>query len=229
MGTIPTSLYSSATQLFYQLSLLFFWPVVATLVVLFAVSLYDLGQLIVEAYRRRRQPETDLVGLALALAGAGDDVGGVSGVPLSPAVARFWARVDTHLAAVGSREHIDVWLDEAMQHEEASVASRLDRTRAFVRLGPMLGLAGTIIPLGPALRALLGGNLPEMVNHLVVGFGAVVCGLVLSGIAYLTTLVRERWARKELHDMEHLCELLLRALRTPAAGTERDYEGALTA
>jgi biopolymer transport protein ExbB/TolQ len=52
-----------------------------------------------------------------------------------------------------------------------------------------------------------------MVNHLVVGFGAVVCGLMISGIAYAITLVRERWARVELKEMENLCELVLRALR----------------
>lgn len=74
-------------------------------------------------------------------------------------------------------------------------------------------LAGTIIPLGPALQSLLGGDLTGMVNHLVVGFGAVVCGLVLSGIAYYVTLVRERWARVDLKEMEDLCELLMRNLQ----------------
>lgn len=77
----------------------------------------------------------------------------------------------------------------------------------------MLGLAGTIIPLGPALQALLGGDIATMIDHLVVGFGAVVCGLVLSGVAYYITLVRERWARIDVKDMEDLCELVMRALK----------------
>lgn len=223
------SLYNAATQLFYQLSLLFFWPVVVALLVLLAVSLYDLGRLMVEAYRRRRRPVTDLAGVAVALSlGMSNRQHSLSGVSMSPALARFWNRVDAHLDAVGSRTHMDVWLEEALQHEEASAAGRLDRTRALVRLGPMLGLAGTIIPLGPALRALLDGNLPDMVNHLVVGFGAVVCGLVLSGIAYLTSLVRERWARRDLQDIQHVCELLLRALGAQPRTGEKDYESILT-
>jgi biopolymer transport protein ExbB/TolQ len=80
----------------------------------------------------------------------------------------------------------------------------------------MLGLAGTIIPLGPALQSLLGGDMASMVNHLVVGFGAVVCGLVLSGAAYGITLVRERWARVDLKEMENLCELVMRVRRPQA-------------
>jgi hypothetical protein len=62
-----------------------------------------------------------------------------------------------------------------------------------------------------------------MVNHLVIGFGAVVCGLLLSGLAYVVTLVRERWARIDLKEMENLCELVLRAERRVAVG-ERAYE-----
>ena len=80
----------------------------------------------------------------------------------------------------------------------------------------MLGLAGTIIPLGPALQSLLGGNMAEMVNHLVIGFGAVVCGLMMSGLAYVSTLARERWTRADLKEMENLCEFVMRGVKGSA-------------
>jgi biopolymer transport protein ExbB/TolQ len=212
-----THLYEGATQLFYQISNAFFWPVAVALVVLFAVSLFDLGVLAVQWVRKRRETSTDLAAVAVTLSGAlsshtleGD---ALAGVAVSPSLRRFWSRVQARLREVQSTEDLDVWLDEALQQEEVNVASRLDRTRALVRLGPMLGLAGTIIPLGPALQALLTGDVAAMVGHLVVGFGAVVCGLVMSGIAYVITLVRERWTRIELKEMENLCELIVRALR----------------
>jgi biopolymer transport protein ExbB/TolQ len=63
-----------------------------------------------------------------------------------------------------------------------------------------------------------------------VGFGAVVCGLVMSGVAYFITLVRERWTRVELKEMENLCELTLRALRSNGRFTGEDtYESLRTA
>ena len=213
------SLYSSVTQLFYQLSNAFFWPVAIALLCLFAVSIADLGALFMQMWRKSRARKTDLPGVARALAHGAERSNGsfrhglLDGVSLSPSLARFWNRLETRIEEVDSTEHIDIWLEETLQREEMEVTNRLDRTRAFVRLGPMLGLAGTIIPLGPALQSLLGGDMAGMVNHLVIGFGAVVCGLVLSGIAYAFTLVRERWARIELKEMENLCELVVRALQ----------------
>lgn len=231
-----TNLYAGATQLFYQIANAFFWPVAVALLVLFAFALADLGALLVEWRRRRHLPSTDLAAVAVALAidlrasGGRQDV--LTGIPVSPSLRRFWNRVSAHLGAVGSTANLDVWLEEALQHEEIEVASRLDRSRALVRLGPMLGLAGTIIPLGPALQSLLAGDVAGMVNHLVIGFGAVVCGLMMSGISYAITLVRERWSRVELKDMEHLCELIVRALHKTQPheiDEEEPYESVSTA
>lgn len=214
-----SGLYGGATQLFYQIANAFFWPVAIALLVLFALCLADLGRLVVEWWRRRSEPATDLSAIAVTLAvdlrtaGRGRDV--LADVRMSRSLARFWGRVSSRLRAVQSTQNLDVWLEETLQQEEIDVAARLDRSRALVRLGPMLGLAGTIIPLGPALQALLAGDVAGMVNHLVIGFGAVVCGLMMSGIAYVITLVRERWSRIELKEMENLCELIVRALRSP--------------
>ena len=222
-----TDLYGGATQLFYQISNAFFWPVAIALLVLFAFSLFDLGRLAVEWWLKRREPDTDLSAVATALAmelraSAGRDV--LADVPMSRSLARFWARVRTRLRAVESTHNLDVWLEEALQQEEINTAAGLDRSRALVRLGPMLGLAGTIIPLGPALQSLLTGDVAGMVGHLVVGFGAVVCGLMMSGVAYIITLVRERWSRVELKEMENLCELVMRALKPRRSRELEDEE-----
>jgi biopolymer transport protein ExbB/TolQ len=128
------------------------------------------------------------------------------------------------LRELDTTEDIDLWLDETLRGEELERTTQLDRSRAFVRIGPMLGLAGTIIPLGPALQSLLGGDMAGMVNHLVIGFGAVVCGLVLSGVAYYVTLVRERWARVDLKEMEDFCELLMRQVNKHAKSQEPHQE-----
>jgi biopolymer transport protein ExbB/TolQ len=224
------SLYEGTTQLFYHLSNAFFWPVALALLSLFAITLVDLGGLLAKAWKKSRQPVTDLPGVARALANHawntdGDAIDGpLGGVHLSPSLARFWWRLESRLRETGSSDNLDLWLEETLQQEEMAVTSRLDRTRAFVRLGPMLGLAGTIIPLGPALQSLLGGDLAGMVNHLVIGFGAVVCGLMMSGLSYAITLVRERWARVELKEMENLCELVLRARRGRGIPEGERYE-----
>lgn len=208
-----TAPYEFTVNFFYQLANLFFWPIAIALVVLLCTTLADLGGLAFRAWRRRREPRTDLPGVERALAAMKTPVDALDTVALSPALRRFWSKVEARIEQAGSSTNVDLWLEEVLQREEIDTASRLDRTRLFVRIGPMLGLSGTIIPLGPALHSLLGGDMAGMVNHLVIGFGAVVCGLVLSGISYFITLVRERWTRIELKEMENLCELVMRALR----------------
>jgi biopolymer transport protein ExbB/TolQ len=209
--------YAAFSQLFYHIANAFFWPVAAALLLLLPLSLADLGALLVEIWRRRRQSRTDLPAVARSLAAACSAASrrpaDLREISLSPSLRRFWSHLEGRLSQLTSREHLDLWLDEAFQTQEIAITARLDRTRALVRLGPMLGLAGTIIPLGPALQSLLGGDLAGMVQHLVIGFGAVVCGLTLSGVAYVTTLARERWARADLKEMENLCELILRYLQ----------------
>lgn len=221
--------YETAVSLFYHLANLFFWPVAISLLTLFSWSLLDLGRLLNQAWRRNKESRTDLVALARRLKTV--SVTGVwhrpdlEGVPLSRSLRGFWAKVEGRLAALEDTEHIDLWLEEVLEQEEIEITSRLDRSRALVRIGPMLGLSGTIIPLGPALQALLGGDMPGMVRHLVIGFGAVVCGLVLSGISYGITLVRERWARVDLKEMENLCELLMRVRKGAAVDSELQNAG----
>jgi biopolymer transport protein ExbB/TolQ len=212
-------LYESVVHLFYQLSNAFFWPVAIALLALFAYALIDLGALLYAMFQRRRASRTDLTALArtlsrsLAVSGGEPPQTILDNVALSPALRRFWRRAGKRLGEMESTADLDLWLDESLRSEELERTTQLDRSRAFVRIGPMLGLAGTIIPLGPALQSLLGGDMASMVNHLVVGFGAVVCGLVLSGVAYYVTLIRERWARVDLKEMEDLCELLMRGLQ----------------
>ena len=224
-----SELYRIVTNIFYQLSLVFFWPVAIGLLGLFAVCLTDLGALLYQMWRRRREKATNLPAVARSIAAGLRDfrIGGplvCRAVDMSPALERFWGRLRTRLEQLGSDEHLDIWLEETLQHEEIHATSKLDRSRAFIRIGPMLGLAGTIIPLGPALQSLLTGNMAEMVSHLVVGFGAVVVGLMLSGLAYFITLVRERWTRVELKEMENLCELVLRAMKERSPAPEEAYE-----
>lgn len=212
----------SVVWLFGEIANAFHWPVAGALIVLLAYAVFDLGAVAMEAWQRRQTvaPEVDVLAGAvehLVVQGRHDDA--LNRVP--PAVGRFWQRIEKRLAHGQDVANADLWMDEAVRREELTLGQRLDRGRAIVRLGPMLGLAGTIIPLGPALQSLFGGDMASMINHLVFGFGAVVCGLVASGVAYVLTLLRERWARVDLKAIEDLAELSMRALPRRMEGERR--------
>ena len=72
-----------------------------------------------------------------------------------------------------------------LQEYEFLTIKRLERTRILVRVGPLLGLMGTLIPLAPALQALADGDTQKLADNLTVAFSITVLGLLIGGIAFV--------------------------------------------
>jgi len=92
--------------------------------------------------------------------------------------------------------------ERALDELQLQVETRLDRLLLGVRLGPILGLAGTLIPLGPTLLALTRWDLSTLSSQLVIAFNATVVGLFIGGACYTVQLVRRRWYRGDFADLE---------------------------
>ena len=95
-----------------------------------------------------------------------------------------------------------------LQEYEFYTIKRLERTRILVRVGPMLGLMGTLIPLAPALVGLASGDVAALSENLVTAFSVTVIGLLIGGLAFLVSIVRDRLYSQDISDMEYLLELL---------------------
>ena len=74
----------------------------------------------------------------------------------------------------------------------------------MTRIAPMLGLMGTLIPLGPALTGLASGDLATLSSNLVVAFTATVVGVLLGCCSYTMNLVRKNWYQRDHSTLEHL-------------------------
>lgn len=72
----------------------------------------------------------------------------------------------------------------------------------------MLGLMGTLIPMGPALMNLASGNISEMATNMIVVFSTTVLGLLIGGINYIMAMIKKRWYSQDLSDMEYVVEVL---------------------
>ena len=66
------------------------------------------------------------------------------------------------------------------------------------RVAPMLGLVATMIPMGPALKALADGQIADVSRQLMVAFSAVILALIASAITYTVAQVRRRWYASDL-------------------------------
>lgn len=69
----------------------------------------------------------------------------------------------------------------------------IDRADLLARVGPMLGLMGTLIPLGPGLAELGRGHLDMLAQAITVAFNTTVLGLLIGMLGYLLGRLRRRW------------------------------------
>ena len=79
----------------------------------------------------------------------------------------------------------------------------------MAKIGPMLGLMGTLIPLGPGIIALGQGDTFTLSNSLLIAFDTTVAGLVCALIALVICTIRKIWYRNDMSILETLMECIL--------------------
>jgi len=99
-------------------------------------------------------------------------------------------------------------LNHGLAQLESDAADSVARLTFITRVSPMVGLMGTLIPLGPALSGLANGNLQMLAGGLIVAFTATVVGLLISAVAYGIGLTRRSWYARDLCDLEFVIKQL---------------------
>ena len=116
----------------------------------------------------------------------------------------------TVCAQDNDHEALDLRLERRLQLEERLRWQAVARLRLAVRVGPALGLMGTLIPMAYALQGLAEGDLPALASNMVTAFAATVIGLAISVLAYLVSSSREHWVRTDCQALSLHAEHLLR-------------------
>lgn len=111
----------------------------------------------------------------------------------------------------GNNAKIELLLAEYEIEADKNIAT----SKVLTKMGPILGLMGTLIPMGPALVGLASGDIASMAYNMQVAFATTVVGLVVSGIGFLTQQVKERWAISDLTILEYLADVVKQS-ETPA-------------
>ncbi|MDX6587180.1 MAG: hypothetical protein QOI31_1653 [Solirubrobacterales bacterium] len=185
-------------------------PVLIAALVALALVLFELGGLVAELLRRRGRSRVKL-DQAIASAGAALNAGDsgrayleLGKVATSKAMRGVMGSIVEHRSAVNGSDRIAKDLAEF----DYSSVRRLERTRILVRVGPALGLMGTLIPLSPALAGLAEGDIETLADNLRVAFSVTVAGLLVGAIAYGISLVRDRLYGQDFSDLEYIASAL---------------------
>jgi len=97
-------------------------------------------------------------------------------------------------------------LEHLVLTREDRVRRTLANPRMLVKVGPSLGLLGTLIPMGASLASLATGNLEAMAGQMVVAFTTTIVGLATGTLAYIVAVVRQGWVNETVHEQRYLAE-----------------------
>ena len=98
--------------------------------------------------------------------------------------------------------HVGTLAGGGLDAVELEMTCRLTRLRWGVRVAPMLGLMGTLIPLGPALSEFSSGDVKAASAQVVIAFGTTVMGLASAVVYYTVWQVYRIWYAADLLELE---------------------------
>jgi biopolymer transport protein ExbB/TolQ len=199
---------SSLFGILYTFSASLLYPVVIILILLVVFSLMLIGEFLSEYAKRHRDTEN----LEQCCNRVRDHVssqeyekaaGSLRNVKQNFMVTSFALSAAAHL-----EKNMIPAIEWLSQEYEIRMAKRLEQTRIVATVSPMLGLMGTLIPLGPALIGLSQGDIVQLANNLMIAFATTVIGLFAGTIGYVLTQVRKRWYWQDMADIDYILDTL---------------------
>jgi biopolymer transport protein ExbB/TolQ len=190
-------------------------PVILLALAALVIIVVDFGAFLVELNARRNRRSGHLGVDALTDAATSARLALNSGAREAAEIAlrsvAWSAAMDAVYAAFIEHAHrpgADNLMAKDLADFEFDRQRRLGRTRLLVRIGPALGLMGTLIPLVPALDGLARGDVKVLTDNLRVAFSVTVLGLFVGALAFLLSLVRERLYGQDYSDLEYVASVL---------------------
>jgi len=196
------------SQTMYVFSSALLYPVMILLTLLVFVSLIQLGEFISEYSKRNRDRNNLEIGCKKIRDSLPNSAFSEASKALESIKQNFMVTSFAREAAKYLEERNFPAIEKLSEEYEIKMAKRLENTKISSTVAPMLGLMGTLIPLGPALIGLSQGDLETLAQNLMIAFATTVVGLFSAGIAYVLTQVRRRWYWEDMSDIDYILDVL---------------------
>lgn len=192
------------TEVLYWISTGLLVPVIVLLILLFLRSLLLLGTFFGQYLNMRRTEST----LAKLFKNLKRD--GVDEMAANLPTKNCTLVVDTirQVVEASHGESSEAQIDRVVGEFELQAAKDMSVSKTLTKMGPMLGLMGTLIPMGPALVGLAAGDIASMAYNMQVAFATTVIGLFAGAIGWLTQSAKQRWYMSDVNRLDFLSELL---------------------
>jgi biopolymer transport protein ExbB/TolQ len=185
-------------------------PVLIILLVIVIISIITLGGAIAEYTSRKKVPVGTIRDLIYDI-NAAESVDALKSVISNANIPKAQKKA---LLEIASSEALGNDSREALarklfEFEEEKTLSTLQKTDIITRIGPTLGLMGTLIPMGPGLAALGAGDINTLASSLTVAFNTTIVGIGSGALCYFIGKVRSGWYDRYLSDLDALMDAVL--------------------
>jgi len=182
-------------------------PVIAILMVLSVIMIVLLGMLIAEFFTERRYFKLSIPQLVDDLQETDDPAAVIENSRMLVRQKRALLELLAHPNATpAERESMAV---NIVAQERAIFDNRVKVTDFIAKVSPMVGLMGTLIPLGPGIIAIGSGDTATLSESLLIAFDTTIMGLIAAALALLVSTIRKSWYAKYNAAFEAACEIVL--------------------
>ena len=190
-------------------------PVLIILLVIVIISIITLGGAIAEYTSRRKVPVGTIRDLIYDINRA-ESIDALKNVISNAKIPKAQKRALDEIASSSelgdaSREAL---ARKLFEFEEEKTMSTLQKTDIITRIGPTLGLMGTLIPMGPGLAALGAGDINTLASSLTVAFNTTIVGIGSGALCYFIGKVRSGWYDRYLFDLDALIDAVLDRMKS---------------
>lgn len=177
-------------------------PVMIVLFILVIYSIFSVGSLLVEMLVERRHFKVVVPDFVNAINEAAPER--VADVVKASGLLKDQKKVLLTVAANMSLPAEDLFaLAKAeLTHEDEMYRKVVGRNETAAKIGPMCGLLGTLIPLGPGIVAMGQGDVATLSSSLLVAFDTTIAGLASAVIGLLISRCRKRWYARYMMALE---------------------------
>ncbi|MDO5849745.1 MAG: MotA/TolQ/ExbB proton channel family protein [Methanobacteriaceae archaeon] len=185
-------------------------PVIVILLLFAIFAVITLGRLVSQFISRKKVP-VKLVKEMIYDISDSENVEAIKNIVNSSDIQQSQKKV---LCEIADSEKLSKKSREALarkliENEEDKIEKDLQRTDIVTRIGPTVGLMGTLIPMGPGLAALGSGDVTTLAAAIIVAFDTTVIGIGAGAVAYFASKIRRRWYEQYLSNLDALSDAIL--------------------
>ena len=195
-------------------------PVIVLLIGLIAYGLFSIGSVVSEYFTERRHFKVVMPKFLAALMEAKQDE-----IPQVIEESGLLKRQKTALLTVYEYRTLPgdalIALIKRLVSEEESHYDRIrSRNNTAARVAPMIGLMGTLIPLGPGIEALGRADTAALSSSLLIAFDTTVAGLIVAAVCMVIGKIRGNWYDNYLSALDSAMATMLEKIEEMRAAGE---------